>query len=107
MSVDGRFHVFSTHAGVTTASCAHTSLMHLENWTRGPALFNKLPGWARAKVPLASPNDFWAPDVISVGSQHRLYYSVSSFGSQVSCIGLAVATGTNVSTGDFVDHGPA
>ena len=105
MSEGGRFHVFSTHSGVTTASCAHKALIHLENWTRGPALFPKLPAWARAEVPLARPDDFWAPDVIKIGSQHRLYYSVSSFGSQVSCIGLAVASGSNVSTGAFLDHG--
>lgn len=33
----------------------------------------------------------WAPDIIKVGDEYRIYYSASTFGSQQSCIGLAVA----------------
>lgn len=36
---------------------------------------------------LASP--FWAPDIIKIGSKYFLYYSISSFGSTQSFIGLA------------------
>lgn len=33
----------------------------------------------------------WAPDIIKVDDEYRIYYSASTFGSQQSCIGLAVA----------------
>jgi arabinan endo-1,5-alpha-L-arabinosidase len=33
----------------------------------------------------------WAPDIIKVENEYRLYYSASSFGSQNSAIGLAVS----------------
>ncbi|MBP3908499.1 MAG: arabinan endo-1,5-alpha-L-arabinosidase [Turicibacter sp.] len=33
----------------------------------------------------------WAPDIIKVGDEYRIYYSASTFGSQQSCIGLGVA----------------
>ncbi len=33
----------------------------------------------------------WAPDIIKVGNEYRIYYSASTFGSQQSCIGLAVS----------------
>jgi arabinan endo-1,5-alpha-L-arabinosidase len=32
---------------------------------------------------------YWAPDVIHLGDQYLLYYSVSSFGKMTSAIGLA------------------
>lgn len=33
----------------------------------------------------------WAPDVKKVDTEYRMYYSASTFGSRVSCIGLATA----------------
>ena len=34
---------------------------------------------------------FWAPDIIKIGGKYYLYYSISSFGSTQSYIGLAVS----------------
>jgi len=57
----------------------------------GSVFEDGLPAWARAAVPLATT--VWAPDVSlsDDGSEWRVYYAVSSFGSQTSAIGL-VAT---------------
>ncbi len=76
---------FSTGPGVKS----HCS-RDLVEWKPGPPVVAGLPAWAREAVPKARPY-FWAPDVIKVGGRFLLYYSVSTFGSQVSAIGLAVS----------------
>ena len=40
-------------------------------------------------MPANSNRDYWAPEVAYFNNQYYLYYSVSTFGSQVSAIGLA------------------
>ena len=47
--------------------------------------------------------DLWAPDVSLVDDEYYVYYSVSSFGTQISGIGLA--TSTDMSCGSFTDKG--
>ncbi|MXP27075.1 family 43 glycosylhydrolase [Altererythrobacter indicus] len=58
----------------------------LTHWTfRGPVI-PRLPEWAEGEVPGVS--GIWAPDVLQVGHQTRLYYSLSRFGENRSAIGL-------------------
>jgi arabinan endo-1,5-alpha-L-arabinosidase len=45
----------------------------------------------------------WAPDLSFFGGQYHLYYSVSTFGSNASCIGHA--TRASMSSGSFRDQG--
>lgn len=47
--------------------------------------------------------DLWAPDVSKVGDLYHLYYSVSTFGSQNSAIGLA--TSSTMDPGTWTDKG--
>lgn len=47
-------------------------------------------------------NDIWAPDIIKVGSEYRLYCSNSSWGVRRSCIFLAVS---DTPEGPFVPKG--
>ncbi|KAL5596596.1 hypothetical protein BROUX41_006812 [Berkeleyomyces rouxiae] len=54
-------------------------------------------------INLAGKDDLWAPEVIKVGSTYYLFYSVSSFGSQNSAIG--VATSTTLAPGSWKDLG--
>lgn len=63
----------------------------LVTWTKQAPLFPDLPAWAARAIPGAS--NLWAPD-ISRGpdGRWRLYYSVSTFGSNRSAIGLATST---------------
>lgn len=63
----------------------------LINWQNGPRVFNGAPSWTENEVP-ANNGSLWAPDIIKHGNEYRLYYSVSSFGSQDSAIGLATNT---------------
>jgi arabinan endo-1,5-alpha-L-arabinosidase len=50
----------------------------------------------------------WAPDVILVNGQYHLYYSVSTFGRQISAIGLATSPTLDPSSpnGRWTDRGP-
>ena len=78
------YRVFSTGHGerlIETRSSA--DLVH---WSVGQPLFRELPQWAKKAVP--GSNGMWAPDISFVNGRWRLYYSVSTFGSNRSAIGL-------------------
>jgi arabinan endo-1,5-alpha-L-arabinosidase len=76
--------LYSTGLGVVTSIDRSA-----EAWSHSSPVFRQLPAWARRAVPKAANDDFWAPDVLDLGHIQRMYYAVSSFGSQISCIGLA------------------
>lgn len=58
----------------------------MKNWTLQQAVFAAIPDWAKAAVP--GTGGLWAPDIVKVGGEYRLYYSVSTFGKNRSAIGL-------------------
>ena len=61
----------------------------LVRWTPAGRVFDEaVPEWARQEVP--GTQGIWAPDLSFHGGLYYLYYSVSTFGSQRSVIGLAV-----------------
>jgi arabinan endo-1,5-alpha-L-arabinosidase len=72
---------------------------------RGGTVFQALPEEAAAHVPGA--DSLWAPDIAWYNGRYHLYYSVSTFGSNRSAIGLA--TNTTLDFDDdayaWVDHG--
>jgi arabinan endo-1,5-alpha-L-arabinosidase len=78
----GKYYVFGTGPGITSKS----STDHIE-WEAGPRIFSQPPDWTTNAVP-GFRGYFWAPDVIFQNGQYYLYYSVSSWGSQISAIGL-------------------
>lgn len=49
---------------------------------------NNYPSWWRAYQPTGY-GTVWAPDILKYQNGFRLYYAISTFGSEVSCIGLA------------------
>lgn len=61
----------------------------LKDWTMTGSVFQKNPGWTAKTV--RGSTDFWAPEIVFRNGQWRVYYSVSTFGSQVSAIGLATS----------------
>ncbi len=64
----------------------------LRKWELAGKVFPEgVPAWARGKVPKS--RGFWAPDIAFFNGRYHVYYSVSSWGSQRSVIGLAVETG--------------
>ena len=80
---NGRYYVFFTGQGISSKSSAD-----LKYWSGGPSVFSSPPAWTTSAVPGFTGN-FWAPDVIYFNGVYHLYYAVSTFGSQVSAIGLA------------------
>jgi arabinan endo-1,5-alpha-L-arabinosidase len=61
------------------------------------------PAWVKDTVPKNTNGFFWAPDVRLVRGTYYLYYSVSSFGSNVSAIGLA--TSKTLEPGSWQEQG--
>jgi hypothetical protein len=82
---DGRYYIYFTGQDITSISSADKI-----NWAAGPSVFNAghAPLWTTNAAP-GFTGFFWAPDVISLNGGYSLYYAVSTFGSQVSAIGLA------------------
>lgn len=62
-----------------------------------------LSGSSKLTVGSNAGTDLWAPDVSLVGDTYYVYYSVSSFGTQDSAIGLA--TSSDMACGSFTDVG--
>jgi arabinan endo-1,5-alpha-L-arabinosidase len=83
---DGKpiYYVVSTGRGLHISRSSD-----LNSWKRVGRVFEQaVPAWAKKEVPKSS--GIWAPDLSFQRGQFYLYYSVSSFGSQRSVIGLAV-----------------
>ena len=84
------YHVYSTGIGEGGQKfVSHRTSRDLVTWTRAAAPFDRLPDWAAKAVPGAT--NMWAPDISRVNGRYRLYYSVSTFGSNRSAIGLATS----------------
>ncbi|KAI9984343.1 hypothetical protein PInf_005691 [Phytophthora infestans] len=56
-----------------------------------------------SKINLKGRDDIWAPEVNKIGDTYYLYYSVSSFGTQSSAIGLTQSK--TMEAGSWVDAG--
>lgn len=79
------YYVFSTvgkYIGIRTSK-------DLKTWTDAGAVFAEIPAWAKEAVP--GTEGIWAPDISYVNGEYRLYYSISTFGSNRSAIGLATS----------------
>lgn len=59
----------------------------LVNWEKSGFVFGQVPDWALVDVP--GSRGIWAPDISFFNGLYHLYYSVSTFGSNHSVIGLA------------------
>ncbi|KAI4086337.1 MAG: hypothetical protein LQ339_009050 [Xanthoria mediterranea] len=91
---DGTYSRFSTGGKIAV----HTAPSIQGPWTyNGAALPNG------SIINKAGNQDLWAPDVAKVESTYYLYYSVGSFSSQDSAIG--VATSTSMDVGSWADLG--
>lgn len=72
-------------------------------WVQGTQVFASAPSWWATYVPSKTDFNVWAPDISYYNGRYWLYYSVSTFGSNVSCIGLTSCT--SILTGDWRDDG--
>lgn len=79
---NGRYYLFCTGRGISVWSSTN-----MKEWERDKPVFSQPPEWAVEAV-----KDFkghiWAPDISFYNGKYYLYYSVSSFGKNTSCIGL-------------------
>lgn len=71
----------------------------LVSWERAGFVFDAIPEWARAAVP--GTRGIWAPDISHFNGCYHLYYSVSTFGSNYSVIGLATNATLDTQAPDF------
>jgi arabinan endo-1,5-alpha-L-arabinosidase len=99
------YYVFATHGGIYIRKSPD-----LLNWERPfpPSVFppTNAPDWTQEMVP-GSNNDIWAPDISYFNDKFHLYYSVSTFGSNRSVIGLATNTTLDSESDNYkwVDEG--
>src|SRR6185312_8698765 len=80
---DGRYYVFSTGRGIPIFSSNDGW-----TWERSGKVFDQVPESVHAVVPLNKDALVWAPDIIHHNGEYYLYYSISSWGSNVSAVGL-------------------
>lgn len=102
MIKDGnRYYVFTTGSGIPNKYSTD-----LRNWVAGSSVYpgSSPPAWAASAVPGYDPGNWnWAPDVAYFNGEYHLYYSVSSWGSIDSVIGLF--TSTNLVSPFWTDKG--
>ena len=81
--------IFATGEGIAIWHCHDRN-----SWKRiGRVFEDAVPKWASKLIPKA--DSVWAPDIQFHDGRYYLYYSVSTFGSQRSVIGLATNTTLN------------
>jgi len=98
---DSNYYIFCTGQGITVFSSEDR-----KHWKQEKPVFNKPPQWAVDAIP-GFKGHIWAPDISYHNHQYYLYYAVSAFGKNTSCIGLATNKTLDPSSKDFkwMDHG--
>ena len=71
------------------------------SWAYQGGVFDQLPLWAESAVP--GVTSIWAPDAIIFRNEWRIYYALSTFGSQRSAIGLV--TTSSLTNPIWIDKG--
>ena len=96
---NGTWWEFQTGAGIYGKVSRNGGLQ----WDPLPSVLPNGLSWWRTYVPNQVGIDVWAPDVKVYNGRTWMYYSVSTFGSRVSLIGLISAS--SIATGDWRDDG--
>jgi len=82
IAAHGQYYLYSTgdQLGAKTSK-------DLRSWQAAPEVFTAAtrPSWLAERVP--GVMNLWAPDISFFGGKYHLYYSASTFGCNVSCIG--------------------
>ncbi|WP_232824721.1 family 43 glycosylhydrolase [Algibacillus agarilyticus] len=73
------------------------------SWNEASPIFPNPLSWWTNYVPGNTNNDVWAPELKHYNGRAWLYYSISTFGSRQSVIGLTSAS--SVAAGDWRDDG--
>jgi len=100
------YHLFSTgHVYDAQGLLPWRTSKDLVTWTYQRPAMAALPDWAEEAVP--GTQGTWAPDIAFFNGRYHLYYSLSTFGSNRSVIGLITTPTLDVSDPAFAwtDHG--
>jgi len=76
------YYLYCTGFGISTFAS-----QDMKEWEKLPRIFESPPEWAKEEVP-GFRGHIWAPDISHKEGIYYLYYSVSTFGKNLSCIGL-------------------
>ena len=95
------YYVFCTGRGIGVWSSTD-----MKEWKRGQPVFSEPPKWAVEAV-AGFRGHIWAPDISFFNGKYYLYYSVSAFGKNTSCIGLVTNKTLDPNDPEFKweDHG--
>ncbi|MEZ4908366.1 MAG: family 43 glycosylhydrolase [Saprospiraceae bacterium] len=99
---EGKYYIFNTGPGIESAVSDDNF-----NWTKyTEPVFDPMPEWFNKVVPNFNGH-IWAPDIIFHDGLYYLYYSISSFGSNLNIIGVATNTTLDRYSKDskWIDHG--
>ena len=101
IQANGKYYMYSTGVGI--ASWQSDDCI---NWEFMAQVFAEIPEWCKKEVPKFDGN-IWAPDISFHNDKYYLYYSISSFASNRSCIGVATNTTLDPKNIDYkwIDHG--
>jgi arabinan endo-1,5-alpha-L-arabinosidase len=94
------FYLYATGRGIPISRSPD-----LFTWERIGRVFETPPAWAAQRV--KQLKSLWAPDVARVNRRFYLFYSVSTFGSNNSSIGVASSKSLDPQARDYgwTDHG--
>ena len=93
-SAGGSYYLFGTHGGIRMQSSQDRT-----HFVRAGEAFSVMPPW----VSTYNKGDLWAPDVSYHNGTYWLYYAASTFGKNISAVGLA--TSPTAAPGSWVDQG--
>jgi arabinan endo-1,5-alpha-L-arabinosidase len=102
IKTDATYYIFCTGDGIPIRKSADLMTWLLDSPAK---VFRRLPDWAQEMIPGAT--NIWAPDISFFNGRYHLYYSVSTFGSNRSVIGLATNITLDAASDDYqwIDEG--
>jgi arabinan endo-1,5-alpha-L-arabinosidase len=95
------YYLFCTGMGISTFTSKD-----MISWKAEKPVFDVPPSWAVTTIQ-GFKGHIWAPDISFHDGKYFLYYSVSAFGKNTSCIGVATNTTLDPADKNFkwIDHG--
>lgn len=98
---DSIYYLFCTGMGITCWSSVNKV-----DWRKEKPVFAQPPAWTVKAIP-AFKGHTWAPDISYHNGLYYLYYAVSAFGKNTSCIGVATNKTLHPASPGFhwEDHG--
>ncbi|RTQ48156.1 arabinan endo-1,5-alpha-L-arabinosidase [Hymenobacter gummosus] len=92
---NGTYYMFCTGRGIAVWSSKDR-----KTWKAEAPVFATPPAWAQQAVP-GFKDHIWAPDISLHDGRYYLFYSVSAFGKNTSCIGLVTNKTLDPRSPDF------